>query len=38
MASRILVAASSNGPGGYFTGCGEIVVTQGYLQNYRSPA
>jgi hypothetical protein len=36
--SRVVVAASFNGPGGHFIGSSEIVATQGYMQNYWSPA
>jgi hypothetical protein len=35
VALRVLVAASSNGPGGYFTGGSEIVSPQDYMQNLR---
>jgi hypothetical protein len=37
VASRVFVVASSNGPGGYFSNS-EIVFTEGYIQNYWSPA
>jgi len=32
------VAASSTGEEGYFFGSNEIAFTEGYMQNYWSPA